>query len=56
VRRQVRVKYTGVGEAELLIAARHSGLAVELQVTATQPRQLRVRSELLSIPHLGDTL
>lgn len=34
MRRQVRVEYTGVGEAELLTAARHSGLAVELQVEA----------------------
>ncbi|MDP3617610.1 MAG: heavy metal translocating P-type ATPase, partial [Rhodoferax sp.] len=34
MRRQVRVEYTGATEAELLAAARHSGLAVELQVEA----------------------
>ena len=34
MRRQVRVESTGATEAELLTAARHSGLAVELQVKA----------------------
>lgn len=47
MRRQVRVEYTGVSEAELLTAARHSGLAVELQVAAGPVRGTFERSAIL---------
>lgn len=47
MRRQVRVEYTGLTEAELLTAARHSGLAVELQAEAVPVPRNFERSVIL---------